>query len=214
MSVLTSLFWIVLMGICLAVSLQEAEKHHLNKYAAFFFTLFFPYIAVPFYYFYGRKLDKKYSLDNKSIIGTAEMYKNGEHRILKLIGIIIFVFLIICGFAFWFGANDPDGTQSLTLRIVEIALVAFPSIFLILIFKKGLLTKIKNRIIPSAVVKKWIGIFSLIIIGTIVISASSPSDYGNANVGGYVFGGFLVLLAIFFAAKIIFQKNGSTTHRP
>lgn len=53
------LAYLLFAGCTIAVCLNIASKHHLSKITAFVLGLFFPIIALPMYYFWGKKLDKK-----------------------------------------------------------------------------------------------------------------------------------------------------------
>jgi hypothetical protein len=63
------------------------------------------------------------------------IYKKSKFRFLKILFIAFLLFLVLCGFIFWFGANDEYGKQSASLRWIEIGLVIIPVIILFLMKK-------------------------------------------------------------------------------
>lgn len=51
--------YLIVLGAIIAYCLRIAEKHHLNKYVAFFSAFFFSLIALIYYWYYDRSFSKK-----------------------------------------------------------------------------------------------------------------------------------------------------------
>lgn len=52
-------FYLIITGIIIAYCMKIAEKHHLNKYVAFFTGFLFSVIALIYYWYYDRSFSKK-----------------------------------------------------------------------------------------------------------------------------------------------------------